>query len=119
MPERLDQVGEWQPLVEPRAPGRAHHDLRAITTSSSLTLTVYDLERSRRRSRDVAAIEVVLAVVAGAPDRCRLPVLNRAVEMCAGRRERPQVTRRRSDDDAGAKEIFSTGGKKFALERAG
>src|SRR6266540_5030580 len=57
-------------------------------------------ERSRRRTRDVLALEVVRAVVARAPDvRALRPVLNRAVQVRALGRQRPELPGRRLDVD--------------------
>src|SRR6266508_964924 len=59
-------------------------------------------ERSRRRTRDVLALEVVRAVVARAPDvRALRPVLNRAVEVRALGRQRPELPGRRPEEEHG------------------
>src|SRR6266508_1553371 len=57
-------------------------------------------ERPRRRARNVLALEVVRAVVARAPDvRTLSPVLNRAIEVRALGRQRPELPGRRPEEE--------------------
>ena len=79
-----------------------HQVLRMITTSSPCSVDVEAIERPRRRTVDVAAVQVVVAVVARAPDVLEVgAVLHRAGQVRAGGGERAELARRRADDDDG------------------
>src|SRR3989338_7899711 len=81
-------------LAPPAA--RDHHVL-------ALHVHVVDFQRARRRPADVAALQVVDAVVAGAPDVVLAPaVLHGAFEVGAGGAEGAIVAGRRAHQDARA-----------------
>src|SRR5271169_3287615 len=75
---------------------RASSHLRVLASSSGLpfpadykVLTAHmdpvALQRARRRARDIASVEVIHAVMAGAPNLVEVgAVLDRAAQMCAG-----------------------------------
>ena len=94
-------------LVEPHPEpavsllARLHgHALLLTTIWVPRTLTT-NVSRGRgRRARDVLAVQVVVAVVAGAPDLAEVrSVLHRAVQVGADRGEGPEVTARGADQD--------------------